>query len=475
MLKKIYLCLFVALLATTTYAQSKRKLIEQLKKENQLAKEKAKEAMRAQMIADKAKQIAELALKKTSDARLQALAQVVAMRSGAVSDPTLQHLLACQAYNLYQKTAKRNTQNTWIYGALAAVKRQQQRLNDVPTNKKITSARAMVSTNGNYVYATGAGNTIYKIDSRQGGKMMPAVTHKYTNFSLSLDPANSTLACVGDSRYIKLYSIDKGGNLNLKSQIKTKYKEIVQVVMIGRNELYTAAEGELVHWMQKGEKWVKTIIAQKQLGLLMGAYQKKIAWSKTGKHLKYRNIATGVTTELALTGNNADIVKVIKFSPDGQWLAVGTSYGQLYLWSLKKGKPELIQRATFKRHLARIHTIAFGDYDRHGKVRKMAVGSWDRSVCIYDLNYLNKLPLNIEVPNWAWALAFSGDGSQVLISGRQGKVQLWATTMKGLKDEIIKAHPPKRNLSLKEWKTFVAPKLIYERTFADLPNGEGVD
>jgi WD40 repeat protein len=397
------------------------------------------------------------------------------MRSGAVSDPTLQQLLACQAYNLYQKTTKRNTQNTWIYGALAALKRQQERLDDVVTTKKITSVRAMVSTQGNYVYATGAGNIIYKIDIKQGGKLTPAVTHKYTNFSLSLDPANSTLACVGASKYIKLYSIDKGGNLSLKSQIKTKYREIVQVVMIGRNELYTAAEGELVHWANKEEKWVQTIIAQKQTSLLMGAYQKKIAWSKTGKHLKYRNIATGTTTELALTGNNADMVKVIKFSPDGQWLAVGTSAGQLYLWSLKKGKPELIQSATFKQHLARVHTIAFGDYDRHGKVRKMAVGSWDRSVCVYDLNYLNKLPLNIEVPNWAWALAFSGDGSKVLISDRQGKIQLWATTMQALKDEVTKARPPKRNLSLKEWKTFVAPDLIYERTFANLPNGEGVD
>lgn len=471
MLKKLYLCLFIALLATTTQAQSKKELIKQLKKENQLAKAKAKEAMRAQMMTNKAKQIAELALKKTSDSRLQALAQVVAMRSGIVSDPVLQRLLACQAYNLYQKTSKRNTQNAWIYGALVAIKKQQGRYNLGSEQEEQT--RMIVPTYGNYAYATGANNVIYKVDISKGGKKTPVVTQKH-GFYLSIDPAKSTLVCAGGSSYIKLYSIGKNGDLSLKSQIKTKHKAIDQAVMVGRNELFVAANDELAHWKKKDEKWVKTVIEQKQLGLFMHAHQQKLAWSRAGQNLVYQDIAKGVTTELKMADNQADVIKVVKFSPDGQWLAAGTSHGNFYLWSLKKDKPKLVQQSHY-RHLAQIHTIAFGGYDRHGRVRKVVTGSWDRSLHLYELNYLNKAPLKIVMRRTLWSLALNNDGSQLLIGDDQGKVQLWATTMKGLKDEITKARPPKRNLSLKEWKTFVAPDLVYERTFADLPNGEGVD
>lgn len=468
MLKTTYLCLLICLLAMTTHAQSKKQLIEQLKQLKQaklMADQNAKKAM-------KVKDIAEVARQQAKDLRLEALAQVVAMRSSVVTDPTLQSLLACQAYNLYQKTAKRNLQNTWIYGALSKIKQQNERLNQSNVPKEKEAVKLIVPTYNNYAYATGASKVIYKVDIRNGGKMTPAATNKFISSSLSLDPAQSTLACAGAAKYIKLYNVDKSGKLTPKSEIKTKYKQVSQVIMTGRDELYTSAEGELAHWKQQNNQWVKTIIKKSQSIFTMGVHQKKIAWSTTNKNLSYQDKAKGVATELKVVADN-DLIKVIKFSPDGRWLAAGTANGHLYLWRLTGKQPELVQQPASK-HSARIHDIVFGDYDRHGKVRKIATSSWDRSARIYHLNYLNELPLKIELRDWVWSLAFSSDGSKLLLGDRQGKIQWWATTMQGLRDEIASSGKIKRNLSLKEWKTFVAPDLKYERTFADLPNGEGV-
>lgn len=466
-----------AALLATKQAQREKKIAEDARGVAVKATESAKKSA---IKAEKSAKVAQDERRKADNLSKRVIAQKMGLKSVLITDTVEQALVAQQAYNIYERTSITGSQDPNIYdGLYYAIKR----LSDPHYNEfrgHFMTIRSMVPSFKNYIYTTGSDGTIRKCDVglnlSKGATIAPMITTNQVNRSLSLSPQGKTLACAGNSRTIRLFSIAQNGDIVIKDRINTQQEEILKVVMALDNQLYAlSSSGEIAYWRQKDRKWTKESIVNKAGITLMAAHHQKVAWNKTPNVLVYNDRVTGKTNEL-VTGANDPIVTV-KFSADGRWLAAGTEKGYLYLWKLISGQKPVSQgtETRLSRHLARINNISFGSFDSQGNVTLMATGSFDKTVRIYEVNQLNKAPIVLkDHKDWVWSICFSADGTKLLAGCKDNLIRVWPTTVDAMKDVIYSTGRVRRNMSIKEWNRNVARNINYSKTFRNFGDGEGV-
>ena len=110
-------------------------------------------------------------------------------------------------------------------------------------------------------------------------------------------------------------------------------------------------------------------------------------------------------------------IQTLCFSPDGRWLASGSTDHWIRCWDANSGK--LIQ--TLEGHTDAINALAFSPTDD----RLLASSSHDNVVKLWDLSKGKELATLGAQSRSVWTLAFSPDGKRLASGSYDGTIKLW--------------------------------------------------
>jgi WD40 repeat protein/Flp pilus assembly protein TadD len=147
----------------------------------------------------------------------------------------------------------------------------------------------------------------------------------------------------------------------------------------------------------------------------------------------------------------------VAFSGDSELLAVGSTQRTVGVWSFRESR----MVATLRGHAGRVDAVAFAP-----NRRLLATGGPDQMVRLWDLQIREPQPVVLEEAAEIDSLEFSPSGQKLLVSLGGGS-HVWTVSAGNLAERICAV--VSRNLSLEEWRTFVAPEFQYERTCENLP------
>jgi WD40 repeat protein len=172
--------------------------------------------------------------------------------------------------------------------------------------------------------------------------------------------------------------------------------------------------------------------------------EKVIVWNPDNKDDNFR---------IETTGKN---IKVIRFKPDEDILAIGDVNGNVELWDVNLRRRISVVKA---------HTAAVSDIRFNPVHKQIATASTDKTLKIYNITDLTIPPISLsDNEGFVLAMQFSPDG-QMIVSG----------TYEGTNTLIGRASHydyfigdictlVKRNMTQEEWNTYVATDVPLELT-----------
>jgi WD40 repeat protein len=175
-----------------------------------------------------------------------------------------------------------------------------------------------------------------------------------------------------------------------------------------------------------------------------------IVWDPENKSDNFR---------LETTGKN---IKVIRFNPDNNLLAVGDVNGNVELWDINKRT----KISEVKAHRAQVNDIQFNT-----TLKQMATASNDKTLKIYNIkdpSDLTEPPVNFtDNEGFILAIRFSPDGQMIISGAYEGTQNLVAraTHVDYLVRDIC--NTVSRNMTQEEWNTYVGRDIPPEKTCSD--------
>jgi WD40 repeat protein len=175
-----------------------------------------------------------------------------------------------------------------------------------------------------------------------------------------------------------------------------------------------------------------------------------------GRIIYWKNLFSAEDSELLLAtlpdGNWGEI----SFNYQKNIVAAGTgnNQGAIYLWNINTGK----QINSLRGHNAKITGISFSS---DGAL--MASASYDGSVCLWNMNDLNTLPVRFdEHGTWVTSVGFSPDDAYVISGDKDGNLRTLPTKITSFIDEYCSYLT--RDLTELEWQNYVGEDIPYEPT-----------
>jgi len=277
---------------------------------------------------------------------------------------------------------------------------------------------------------------------------------------LAVSPDASWLACGSSNSSIRMIPL-KGSNMQYElTGHKGKIKSLI--FSFDGKSLYSASlDGKVLQW---------DIATRTSKDVATGSMEiTSIDISSNGKYLAGINTAGNVLVwnpenfsdifRIETAGKN---IKVIRFKPDDNVLAIGDINGNVELWDI--GTRRKISEV--KAHTAQVNDIQFNPV-----LKQMATASNDKTLKLFNINDMTDLtepPVTLsDNEGFVLVMQFSPDG-QLIVSGTyEGTRNL--VSRPAHVDNLVKniCTLVTRNMTLDEWNTFVGRDIPPEKTCPD--------
>jgi WD40 repeat protein len=370
----------------------------------------------------------------------------------------LQTLLAYQAY-LFNKNNGGIANDADIYMGLYNVAKQYGNINYkiFTGHKGLIKSIAFVPGKKEF-YTSGEDGKVLKWnldDKEQSFQVIYSGTEIVE--VLSVSPDAGWLACGGVNSVIKMIPLKTD---NVGYELRGHVGKIKSVVFsFDGKYLYSASlDGKVLKWdlAAKTSKNVSTDILQINSIDISTNGNYLAGVSPDGKVLVWNPEKAGDNFRIETAGKK---IKIVRFKPDANLLAVGYTDGNVELYDITTKKPV---SDMIKAHSADVNDIRFNN-----KYSQLATASSDNTLKIWNTKNLTDPPITFsENEGFIWAIEFSPDG-QLIISGTYGdkgtnNLVGRPTNVDILAQDICNLLT--RNFSPDEWGTYVGQDITYEKT-----------
>jgi len=172
------------------------------------------------------------------------------------------------------------------------------------------------------------------------------------------------------------------------------------------------------------------------------------------------------STEVEEEERRSPVVRSVKFSPDGKYLAYGTETGEIILWNLEKDDKEQPTLSGFR---APVTDIEFSPDSR------LVLGtSTNKQIRIWDIKNLYDLPIVLrdykgeDQEGWVYDADFGPNGDYFVTAAGDGSIRRYPTRIDDMAAEIC-SHITLGNMSDNEWRQYVgAEDIKYQYTCEDI-------
>jgi hypothetical protein len=396
------------------------------------------------------------------NARLLSIAQAMAVKSLQVIDQDLKLLTASQAYQ-FNNTYGGKEDDPYIYEGLyyAIKKSREESFNNLRGHTD--NVRALTSTHSDkYIYSAGSDGKIIRWNTSEKEKNATLLADKkgLIHHGLALTTNNHTLAAGGEYPFIHLFDLQKAGNPVQK--IKIPAQAVWFLSFTHNNQALIFSDSSTIYYYDF-QTFSRVYNATAKINAIaVNPHNNQLAVGNDAGEIKLIDVNKNILHSIQLK----DAVTSLCFSNNGRLLATGDAKGIVRIWNIEKKEFD----AVLSGHSARIINIKFSWDDK-----KLASGSWDKTVRLWNTAVWNNLPIVLkDHSDWVWSITFSADGERILAGCRDSFVRIWPTNAKTMADMIC--DKARRNMSKQEWEQFVAQvnDISYEKTCPDLAPGEGI-
>ncbi len=424
-----------------------------------MASEKSDSAIHMSMLADER---AKIALEQKDEAqrlRMVAVGKAVSVKSVLLQgQKELQALLAFQAY-LFNRKNHGCGNDPDIYAGLYNVARQ----NGGSAYRAFSGHTGDVTSiafipGKNEFFTSGSDGKILKWSLDGAGKSFQVVYSGTNRINvLAVSPDAGWLACGSENSSIRMIPL---GNTGEGFDMNGHTGGVRSLVFSSDSRhLYSAAvDGKVLKWEISARTFTDVSTGSEQIASIdISVNDRYLAGvSSDGKALVWNPADASDKFTIETAGRN---IKVVKFNPVTNLLALGDAEGNVELWDVSLRR----KISAVKAHDGQVNDIRFNT-----GLNQMATGGNDKAIRIFDVKDpadLSDPPVTItDNAGVILVIEFSSDGKNLVAGSAGGGDNLVSrpSHVEYMVPEIC--NYVTRNLSQNEWNSYVGKDITYERT-----------
>ena len=429
----------------------------------ELARQQEREALiqsdSARRASIRADQNAAVATEEKNNAlrlRMLSISKSMSIKSIQVQQKDLQTLLAYQAY-LFNVRNDGPDNDADIYNGLYSAAKQfgSPNIKSFIGIKDQIKSIAFIPRKGEF-YTSDFGGKILKW-STDGPVQTYQVIYSGTDIIevLAVSPDQEWLAAGSSNSSIRMIPL-KGTNMQYELKGHTRNLKSLVFSFDGKFLYSASLDGKVLKWdiatrtstnISTGSVSFTSIDVSSNGKMIAGISSdgKAVVWDPDNFNSAF-NIPTA-----------GKVIKVVRFKPDENILAVGDISGNLELWDVEQRK--LI--TTVKAHSAQVNDIKFNPVRN-----QIATGSNDQTLKIFnykDISDLTETPITLsDHEGFVLSIQFSSDGQLIVTGTYDGQIISRPTHVDYLVRDMCDL--VERDMTQEEWNTYVARDIPLEKT-----------
>jgi WD40 repeat protein len=427
-----------------------------------IAVEQSEHAKKAILSADKTTKAAIEQRNEALRLRMLSIGKSMAIKSLQLTgEKDLQTLLAYQAY-LFNKTNRGPDNDADIYAGLYNVSLQYGAINFRSFTGHNSDIKSLAFIPGkNEFFTSGNDGKVLKWSLDRKDQTLQVVYSGNDIIDvLAVSPDASWLACGSTNATIKMIPL-KGNNIGYEMTGHNKGIKSLIFSYDGKYLYSAALDGKVLKW---------DIAARTSTNITTGSMEiTSIDISSRGNYLAGISSDGNVVVwdpehnsdnfKIETTGKN---IKVVKFYPGNNLLALGDMNGDIELWDINLRK----KISKVKAHMGQVNDIQFNT-----ALKQMATAGNDKKIKIFNITDpgdLSESPVSLnDNEGFVLVMKFSPDG-QMIISGESGGINNLRGRPSNV-DYLVSdiCNIVSRNLTKEEWNNYVGKDIPPEKTCPD--------